>query len=164
MTDNLDVDPDRLQDAIDRLGELLKTLQSDKQDFGDRMHNYTWDTTQSVAAERTRRIDGRSYDHRTADQHVRHGATTDWTNPFGHFTDADRFFKQIDDVRDHANKDHESLVATLQSLQQALRQVKALYERVEKDNAKGVRSIGKNDIDAIFTAVRNRSGHGSADF
>jgi hypothetical protein len=161
MTD-LNVVTERLGDAVDALTEFVKKLRSDQQDFGNRMHAHTWDTAQSVADERGRRIAGKSYDHRTAEQRVAHGATTDWTNPFGHFTAADRFFKQVDDVRDHANTDHEALVGTVEALQQALRQVITFYDNVEKNTAKGVNSLRAKDIDAIFTAVR-KSARASAD-
>lgn len=154
MTD-LDIVTERLGDAVNALDVLLKHLRSDQQDFGNRMHAYTWDTAQSVAYERGRRIAGKSYDHHTAAQRVPHGATTDWTNPFGHFAAADLFFKQVDDVRDHANTDHEALATTIQALQQALRQVIKRYEAVEQDTAKGVDTLRAADIDAIFTAIRN---------
>ncbi len=161
MTD-LNVVTERLGDAVDALTEFVKKLRSDRQDFGNRMHAHTWDTAQSVGYERGRRIAGKSYDRGTAEQRVAHGATTDWTNPFGHFTAADRFFKQVDDVRDNANTDHEALAATVEALQQALRQVIKLYDAAEKDTAKGVDSLRAKDIDTIFTAVR-KSVRPSAD-
>ncbi len=129
-------DPYDLRDAAHQLRQLAQDMQKDCVGaFKNHMKNHTLDTLHNVAAERKKRMDHKGYDHSVAESKgVTSGATTDWLNPYGRFTEADRLQMRTDDAYQDAVKDGGRAVALITRMAGALEAAAKFYETNEDSN------------------------------
>ncbi len=129
-------DPYDLRDAAQQLRQLAKDMEKDCVGaFRSHMGNYTLDTLHDVAAERKKRMDHEDYDDSVANRKgVTSGATTDWLNPFGRFTEADRLQLRVDDSFRDAVTDGGRAVGLITRMAEALESAAKFYESNEDTN------------------------------
>ncbi|MEV0842772.1 hypothetical protein AB0I55_24935 [Actinocatenispora sera] len=143
--------PADLRQAARKVRELATQFAKDRSTFKAGMKNYSMDTIDKVTAERGKRIRGEDYDKSIAekDGQQHSGATSDWLNPFGRFTEADRLQSHVDDVHLSALKDGKSLTSALQRLSGALDAAADLYEQNEGKNS----ALSKKMMQQLLTAT-----------
>jgi hypothetical protein len=143
--------PADLRRAAEQVRTAVKHLTSGMDAFRDGMRNYSMATIDKVTAERGKRIRGEDYDKSIAEQDgLQHsGATSDWLNPFGRFTEADRLQYHVDDVHLSALKDGDSLADTLKRLSGALDKAADFYEQNEGKNS----ALSKKMMQRLLTGT-----------
>ena len=145
------VDTYYLKRAADEVEQLARDFTKDISSFKSGMKNYSLDTLDEVSAERAKRIRGKDYDKSVAEQDgFQHaGATSDWLNPFGRFTEADEVQGRVDQVHKTAIDDGESLGQALDRLAGALRAAALEYERNEGKNS----ALSKKEMQQLLTGM-----------
>jgi hypothetical protein len=141
------VDPDDLRFAAHNLRKLASTFSDDGViAFKSGMKNYSMATLDKVTSARSKRIHGEDFSKAAADpkgiQHA--GATSDWLNPFGRFSEADKLQFEFDNVHLSATKDGEFLVAELKQLANALDAAADFYQKNEGKNTDLSKKMMKN--------------------
>ena len=131
------VDPYDLRRAARDVRSLANTFDTEVSAFQSGMRNYSLDVLDQVAAERQKRMRGEDYNDSLANKNglQSSGATTDWLNPFGRFSEADRLQSHVDQVHKSAIKDGHSLVQALHRLARALYAAADVYEQNEGKNS-----------------------------
>jgi len=150
------VDPYDLRRAAEMVRDLARSFNKDGVEaFRSGMRNYSLAVLDQVAAERGKRIRGQDYDKSIAEQpglqHV--GATSDWVNPFGRFTEADRLQAHVDQAHQAALRDGASLVTTLRQLAGALDAAASYYEQNEGKNAE----LSKKVMQQLLTGTSRKA-------
>ncbi|HEY3504438.1 MAG TPA: hypothetical protein VGN37_16870 [Actinocatenispora sp.] len=136
-------DPADLRHAARTLHQLARDFERDAVDkFTHGMSPYTLDVLTAVADERGRRIRGQSYDHTKAEtKDVTSGATSDWLNPFGRFTQADTIQQHIDDAYQAARRDGLRTLGDITNLANALDAAADFYDANEHTNTQLTKTI-----------------------